>query len=138
MLYLLLRIRLAEILIYVNKLYREYHGITEKRFDQELFYKVLDYIHGHLDEKITLDTLTEAFGIPAREASRLFHSAAGMSLGEYVIKCRVMLATDALAQGMRVEAVCEKVGFQNLSHFSRTFKKYMGLSPKQYAKSVLT
>ena len=77
-----------------------------------------------------LESLEKQFFIPKRDISGLFYSVTGTSLGEYVTKCRLSRATDALGQGMKVEAVCEMVGFQNLSHFSRTFKKNVGISPK--------
>ena len=37
-----------------------------------------------------------------------------------------------LADGYTVEYTCGKAGFNNLSHFSRTFKNKVGMSPKQY------
>lgn len=132
---LLLQMRLAEVLICANRFYREYHGLSEQQISVKPFYEMLHYIHQHLDEKITLESLSKQFYLTKRDSSRLFHQAAGMSLGEYVVKCRVDRAANALIQGIRVDEVCEKVGFRNLSHFSRTFKKYMGLSPKQYAKA---
>lgn len=131
---LMLQMRLVELLICVNKFYREYHGLTGQQISLKPFYEMLYYIHQHLDEKITLESLSKQFYITKRDSSRLFYKATGMSAGEYVVKCRIERAADALLQGMRVDEVCEKVGFQNLSHFSRTFKKHMGLSPKQYVK----
>ncbi|MDD6175079.1 MAG: AraC family transcriptional regulator [Firmicutes bacterium] len=132
---LLLQMRLAELLICVNRFYREYHGLTEEQISVKPFYEMLHYIHRHLEEEITLESLSKQFYLPKRETSRLFRKAAGMSLGEYVVKCRLDRAANALIQGMRVDEVCAKVGFRNLSHFSRTFKKYMELSPKQYARA---
>lgn len=131
---LMLQIRLVEILICVNKFYREYHGLTEQQISLKPFYEMLYYIHQHLDEKITLESISKQFYVTKRDTSQLFHKATGMSLGDYVVKCRIDRAADALIQGMRVDEVCMKVGFKNLSHFSRTFKKYMGLSPKQYVQ----
>lgn len=128
-----LQMRLASLLIFVNSLYRTRHPFAAAPTEQTQFYDVMRYIHAHLCEKLTLATLSSQFFIPERDLSRLFHASLGISLGEYVVKCRLARATDALSQGMRVEEVCEKVGFQNLSHFSRTFKQHIGLSPKQYA-----
>jgi len=130
---LLLQLQMAELLIFVNRLYREQHGILNKSLDASPFFEMLNYIHQHLGEKLTLESMEKQFYIPKKDISNLFYKVTGASLGEYITKCRLSKATDALVQGMRVEAVCEMVGFQNLSHFSRTFKKYMGCSPKQYA-----
>lgn len=137
---LLLHTRLAELLVSVNRLYRSYHGITDHQLppDYRQFYRLLDYVHQHLDERITLETLAAQFYLSKRFVSQIFHKVVGMSLGEYVVRCRIMRATILLSNGLRVEEVCEQTGFQNLSHFSRTFKKYIGISPKQYSVSHIS
>jgi len=134
---LLLQTQLAELLIFVNRIYREQHGIRNHPQESYPFFEILNYIHEHLGEKLTVEVLSKEFCISRKGISDLFHKTTGSSVGDYVTRCRLSRATDALMQGMRVETVCDMVGFQNLSHFSRTFKKYMGLSPKQYVTKHL-
>ena len=127
------QMQLAALLLFVNARYRDRHQLSSSAPEMAVIYDIVHYIHQHLDEKITLGTLAAQFLRSERDLSRAFHAALGTSLSEYVVKCRLARATDALSQGMRVEEVCERVGFQNLSHFSRTFKQHIGISPKQYA-----
>ena len=54
---------------------------------------------------------------------------------QYLINCRLMKARELLLNGMAVEEVCGRVGYRNLSHFSRAFKSKVGVSPKQYQMS---
>lgn len=129
-----LQLQLASLLICVNAYYRAYHRLNGPPPELARFYEIVRFIPAHLDEKLTLSSLSAQFFLSPRELSRRMHSALGMSLGEYVTQCRIAQATDALAQGMRVQEVCARVGFENLSHFSRTFKAHTGLSPKQYAQ----
>ena len=44
-----------------------------------------------------------------------------------------LLAAELLNKDISVAQVCEMVGFNNLSHFIRTFTNIMHISPKQYA-----
>ena len=56
----------------------------------------------------------------------------GTTPSQYIIICRIPGAKELLADGYTVEYTCGKAGFNNLSHFSRTFKNKVGMSPKQY------
>ena len=131
---LMLQTQLAELLIFVNRFYREQHGILHHPQESHPFFEILNYIHEHLEEKLTVESLSKKFGVSRKGLSDLFYKTTGSSVGDYVTRCRLSRATNALMQGLRVETVCDMVGFQNLSHFSRTFKKYMGVLPSEFKK----
>ena len=57
-----------------------------------------------------------------------------MTPNEYIIMTRVMKARSYLTEGIPVLKICELVGYSDESHFIRTFKKIMGITPKQYSK----
>ena len=65
---------------------------------------------------------------------RLFKEEIGMTPNEYIILSRIMRSREYLARGYSVIKVCEMVGYADESHFIRTFKKIMGITPKQYGK----
>lgn len=53
---------------------------------------------------------------------------------EYIISKRINLAQEYLRKDYSVSAVCDMAGFNNYSHFIRTFKNIVLISPKQYSK----
>ena len=49
---------------------------------------------------------------------------------------RIRIAQELLRNNSSVSDVCEKVGFNNYSHFIRTFTREVGVSPKQYSINI--
>ncbi len=65
--------------------------------------------------------------------SQLVKQETGQSLGDLMLSMRMEVACRLLVAGERVQDVAVAVGYDNLAHFSRTFKKRIGVSPRQYA-----
>lgn len=130
------KIALAEILLFINPLYQDLktpgHQENTAEFSQVL--PILRYIQDHLDEQITLDLLASTFYINKFHLCAIFKKATGFTVMEYVIHRRLLKARELLQQQIPVQRVGEMSGFNNNSHFIRTFKKMIGISPKQYAK----
>lgn len=136
---LFVKILLIELLLRVNAMYRDYHNITAPTISQNysLVYNVMIFIHKYYWDDITLDTLSQQFYINKFYLCSLFKSVTGTSPNQYLINCRLMKAKELLLNHMTVEQVCSQVGYNNLSHFSRAFKKHTGMSPKQFQMAAL-
>lgn len=135
---LYLQLFLAEILLNVNGLYRNRHNInngTSTKSNNRV-YDIISFIHSNYEDELTLDLLSQKFFINKFSLCELFRDVVGTTPNQYIINCRISKAKELLVKGHSVEDACAKSGFNNLSHFSRTFKSKVGLSPKQYQKSV--
>lgn len=132
---LLHRFLLGEIFVHLNTLYREYHNITPENIknDYSTIYSIMEYIHAHLNEPLSLDILAKKEYLNKSYLCTLFKKVTGATPNQYINNCRLMKAKELLMRNIPVTTVCEKVGFNDLSAFSRTFKKQIGCSPKQYA-----
>jgi AraC-like DNA-binding protein len=65
--------------------------------------------------------------------SRLFHSVMGKTLKQYIIQKRLNLACGLLvSERDKISNIASASGFNDVSYFSRVFKKYMGCSPGEY------
>lgn len=69
--------------------------------------------------------------------SKLFKERTGLTFTAYLIKVRMEEAHKLLKDpSARINEISEKVGYGNLYHFSRAFKNYYGVSPKEYRKTM--
>jgi len=96
----------------------------------------LQFIQLHLAENLSLDRLSEEFYLNKYHLGQLFKRATGFTINEYVIHRRILRARELLKRKLPVQQVGEAVGFRNNSHFIRTFKKLLGVPPKQYQLRV--
>ena len=129
-----LNLLLAEILLEVNRLYKQYYHIAMEFHPEKhrTVYAIMEYIHENYQEKLSLDHLAQAFYINKFTICELFREILGTSPNQYIINCRIQKAKELLLSGHTVDVACALTGFNNLSHFSRSFKTRTGLSPKQY------
>ncbi len=95
---------------------------------------ILDYIRDNLAEPLTLDQIAGKFFISKHYLCRIFKSATGFSVMEYIIYSRILRARQLLQDGVSVQQAGEMSGFSDNSHFIRTFGHLTGTSPGRYAK----
>lgn len=102
----------------------------------KLLNEIKTYIRNHItDEELSLESVASAKGISLRTLSRLF-AEAGETPRNWLQSQRLSCAYDALAN-KRVTNITEAAltfGYKDLSHFSRTFKKQFGYSPRELTK----
>ena len=67
--------------------------------------------------------------------ARVFRELVGMPPHKYLVRLRLQGARHLLQSGMSVTDVCHAVGFNNLSHFIRTFRAYYGSVPSKLKAS---
>ncbi len=91
------------------------------------------YIDEHLSESFGLVELAQKAGYTPSYLSSLFTKATGQRLNEYICSNRIARAQDLLrSTQLKVMQVCYDVGFRDLAHFNRTFKKMVGVTPSAY------
>ena len=95
---------------------------------------ILDYIRDNLSDPLTLDQIAGKFFISKHYLCRIFKSATGFSVMEYIIYSRILRARQLLQEGISVQQAGELSGFSDNSHFIRTFGHLTGTSPGKYAK----
>ncbi|USP04521.1 helix-turn-helix domain-containing protein [Vibrio sp. LQ2] len=102
----------------------------------KLLNEIKTYIRNHItDEELSLESVASEKGISLRTLSRLF-AEAGETPRNWLQSQRLSCAYDALAN-KRVTNITEAAltfGYKDLSHFSRTFKKQFGYSPRELTR----
>ena len=97
--------------------------------------KAKNFLKKHYAEQIRLADLAEYMHISESHLSRIFKKNIGMSFTQYMISIRIEAAISLMNNtNLKVYEIAEKVGYQNVEHFSRIFKNITGKSPKEYMK----
>lgn len=98
---------------------------------------MLDYIEGHLSEKLTLDAVTAASQLSVTHASRLFKTETGMSVIEYVNEKKMIKAEELMHdRTKKIKDIAAMVGINDQLYFNKVFKKYYHVSPREYRKKL--
>jgi AraC family transcriptional regulator len=96
---------------------------------------VTDYLHAHLADEITLDALAAAVNLSTYHFARSFRATTGLAPHAFVTELRLMVARDRLLRtDASVAAIGFSVGFTNISHFRRLFRRRYGLTPADLRK----
>lgn len=91
------------------------------------------YIFDHLYEELALPVLAKASGVSTVHLSRLFRRETGISLTEYIQRQRVEEAKQLLSlSAYSLSDISARLQFHDQSYFTKVFKKYAGVTPKQY------
>lgn len=94
---------------------------------------VVAYINAHYREIHSMDEITQACFISKSYLCSIFKETYGMTVMDYLRKTRIRSACTFLATtDKNFSLIARKLGFVDLSHFTRVFKKEMGMSPKEY------
>ncbi len=84
-------------------------------------------------QTVTLESLAAQFHLSAPYVSKYIHEKSGHTFGELVTSVRLKRAKTLLKNGnMTVENISYSVGYPNVEHFTRVFKKNVGLTPMQF------
>lgn len=95
----------------------------------------MDYIYDHLHSKIYEEDIAEYVGLSGAYLSRLFHKEVGVTVSTYISVKRVETAKNMLRfSDYSPLDIGNYLAFSTHSHFIRTFKKYTGMTPKEYRK----
>ena len=79
--------------------------------------------------------LAERLEVSQEYLTRCFCRYTGVTPGKYLNQLRVENARLLLRQGHSVQFVSDACGFSNANYFARVFRKYVGLNPREYARS---
>ena len=97
---------------------------------------LIRYINQNAASPLSLDQLEEVFGISKFVLLHEFKDYTGMSIYQYILTRRVILAQQLIQQGAKPKEACEQSGFTDYTSFYRAFKARTGKSPNQYARSL--
>lgn len=121
------------------KLQETLDAFTANMFDyipeknHEIIKKAIQYISQHFSEDLTLEQVAGHVHLNAAYFSSMFKQSTGSSFKEYLNMVRIEESKRLLANtDYTIIDIAIAAGFEDQSYFSKVFKKYTGLTPRQY------
>lgn len=109
-------------------------GLSSGGADQTVK-KAMEIINREFPFKISLESTAKRLGVTPQYLSKLFSDTVGISFTKYLCSKRLSYSAALLSNGEHnVTEVCFRCGYQNLSHFVRSFKAKYGTTPGEYGK----
>lgn len=97
--------------------------------------KMLTYINENIDkpELLKVENLADVFVMSTTYVSEYFKKQVNMPLREYIIKAKLKLVEIRLLNSdFKLTEIAQELGFTDVSHLSKTFKKYVGTSIREF------
>lgn len=95
--------------------------------------RCMNYIQSHTNEAIAVEDVAAQIHRSGSYLMHRFKAETGMSVGDYITKCKLEEACDLLVYGRRSLAeISAYLGYSSQSYFQNVFKKQFGVTPTQY------
>lgn len=128
---------LTELLIYLNRVSmdNQYESEGSSEYDPRIN-DIIKYINDNLHDQISLDDIAEKFYLSKYHLCRLFKKNVGMTIYQYIMKKRLIIAKSLLISGSNVRAAFISSGFSDYSNFLKSFKNEFGVLPKNICSNL--
>lgn len=134
------KLKALELLFHLfESLRKREKSIHQKLSDREIksIYKVRDNIVASLSKPSSIAELKQIAGMSELKLRSIFTQVFGMGIYDYYQHLRMKEAARLLRdEKLSVSEAGYRMGFENLSHFSRVFEKHIGKKPKKYSSDL--
>jgi len=99
-------------------------------------YKVIFYIEQNCNEELELDELAKVAGFSKYHFHRIFKYITNYSLADYIRMVRLQGSIKSFKCNEKITDIAMEHGYETNASFSKAFKKYFGVSPRDFALKV--
>lgn len=99
--------------------------------------QIADYLSLHVKDRVTIDELCKKMNCSKTTLSTSFRAYMGSSIIDYFNMLKIEAAKALIQKDtMSLSEISNHLNFCNLNYFSKAFKKYSGMLPSEYVKSI--
>ncbi|WP_077620400.1 AraC family transcriptional regulator [Bacillus sinesaloumensis] len=136
-----LKVKLME-LLYSIRQYREEKLISSDDIYENNAYiqQIATYVQEHFNKKIMLEDVAKEINISKSYMVHMFKEQTGQTIMDYVMQYRLRQSIHLfnMYPDWTIKQISSECGFESEAHFSRFFKRHIGLSPSLYRKTYKT
>lgn len=130
---------LIQLLIQINRaVLSNDEFMPETSTQNKIITSTLKYINTHIEEKISIDKISQALFLNRSYIMHLFKSETGMTIFEYIKEKRLFHAKTLMSSELSLTEIAYKCGYNTYSSFYRDFSAKFGISPYRMKKSYLS
>jgi AraC-like DNA-binding protein len=108
------------------------------RIDNRIL-KAIRFVEEHITEKLTNQNVASEVDMATNSFSRLFKEKMNITLHNFIVKRKISKACKLLLHSqMNIQEISDVLGFSDRHHFSRVFKKLIGITPSRYKSGKFT
>lgn len=121
----------------IHALWRQVKRFLRFSDRSPLIEELCQYVLHHVEEKLTMETLSEVFYLSKNHIGDLFKEHTGTTLGSYITFVKMERAKILLDEGiLKNYEISERLKYNNMEYFSKLFKKNTGMTPTEYREKA--
>jgi transcriptional regulator GlxA family with amidase domain len=112
------------------------HGLAEAHPDEDII-RAQRWLHENFSQEVRFSEVAKRFDMSVRSFNRRFKLATGATPLQYLHNTRIQTAKELLqTSNLSVGEIAFRAGYQDMAHFTRLFKRLLGVTPSQYRTTV--
>ena len=128
---------MTELLVSLLRQVNRPQNVDKKIGSQPMLDAIITYMEQNLTNKLSLELLSEEFHVSPSYIKRLFSQYKQMGAMKFFTTMKIEQAKKLLREREKnVSQIAEDLGYDNIYYFCNQFKKFTGMSPMEYRKSV--
>jgi YesN/AraC family two-component response regulator len=110
-------------------------GLNTENISESYITKAIRYMHTNYSRQISISDIARDIGLNISYLGIIFKKYTGCTPQEYLIRLRIAKACSLMANpSLSIRNISHSVGYDDVFHFSKMFKKVKGLCPREYRK----
>lgn len=129
-----LKILLYEVIQKILTATEAHHKETQRIEVIDVMEEAVSYIHENINQSMNINQLADIYHVTTRQFSYMFQKKMGITPKKYIMTLQISRAKELLKEELPVNEIANRSGFEDCFHFSKVFKRVVGVSPSEYRR----